>query len=166
MCHDILSNHRGIGICIHVYCFSLVLSRFPRIWRYWWRLHCTFVVFCMLTLISVCFVPIYNDFRFFLSSLEIFCLTILHRSLLAFIVPSGATELIPIFSAVCVVRFLVFCLVFCGLLFCHFVCFSFNWLWCVACLSWTYGFGLPLWNLQTLLIMICKIGIFNVILHR
>ena len=88
----------------------------------------------MLTLISVCFVPIYNDFRLiFLSNLEIFCLTILHCSLLPSIVPSGATELIPIFSAVCVVPFLVFCLVFCGLLLCHFVCFSFNWLWC--CLS-------------------------------
>jgi len=56
-------------------------------------------------------------FDFFLSNLEIFCLTILHCSRLPFIVPSGATELIPVFSAVCVVRFLVFYLVFCRLLF-------------------------------------------------
>jgi hypothetical protein len=79
-------SHRRIGICMHVYRFSLVLSRFPRIWCYWWRMHCTFVVFCMLTLISVCFVPIYNDFRIIFyqilrSSVLLFCTVHYYRPL-------------------------------------------------------------------------------------
>ena len=63
--------------------------------------------------------------------------------------PSKAPELDPVFSGIRVTRFLVLCECFVDR--CLFFCtFSFN--HCVACSSSIYGFLLPLWYLQTLLI--------------
>jgi hypothetical protein len=56
----------------------------------------------------------------------------------------------PVFSGVLVPRPLVFCVMFCRSLF---VMLSFSLCHCVVCSSSIYGFWLPLWYLQTLLII-------------
>jgi len=64
--------------------------------------------------------------------------------------PFGVPEFTPVFSGVRFTRSLVFCVMFCRLLFvlCH---FSFG--HCDVCSSSIYGFWLPLWYLQSLLVL-------------
>ena len=62
----------------------------------------------------------------------------------------------PVFSGICVTPSLVLCVMFCRLLFGH----------CAVCSSSIYGFWLPLWYLQTLLVTnlhhnVCKTVKFN-----
>ena len=61
---------------------------------------------------------------------------------------SGAPEFTPVFSGVCVTQSLVLCVCFVDrcLSFCTFV-------HCVVCSSSIYGFRLPLWYPQTLLVV-------------
>jgi hypothetical protein len=72
--------------------------------------------------------------------------------------PSGAPEFTPGFSGVRVTRSLVLyvcfvdrCLSFCAFSFGH----------CVVCSSSIYGFWLPLWYLQTLLIYLCNLNVLT-----
>ena len=69
--------------------------------------------------------------------------------------PSGATEFTPVFSGVLVTRSLVFYVLFLRLFFVLFVLFLSH---CIVCPS-IYGFWLPLWYLQTLLIWRPLLGV-------
>ena len=66
----------------------------------------------------------------------------------------------PVYSGVCIAKYLVFCVVFCGSLL--FRLFSFGHV--IVCPSSIYGFWLPLWYLQTFLN--CHIALINMWLPK